>query len=240
MRLLLLLALAPPCNPTAWGGASLSRSSAQEVLGVVSALRGGGYAYQKKGARINAIRHTPGQVHTEEQPRLIEPEIARTFELDAQKWNGFCEDPAELFGKTGAPPLPERVPEVVLLALGTRINSPIQEKIATAWVLATDKRLITRMSAPREEEITPNICATCLGPTPETVKMIRHLLGTECKICKNSYTVYHWRPGTVDVRLKVTQRRPAQAASASWSLRQPRRIERAALAPLPPRLRSSS
>ena len=135
----------------------MSRSSAQEVLGVVRALRGGGYAYQKKGARIGAIRHTPGQVHVEELPCHVDPEIARTFELDAQKWHGQCEDPAELFGKTGAPPLPERVPEVVLLALGTRINAPIHEKIASAWVLASDTRLINRMSAPREEEITPNI-----------------------------------------------------------------------------------
>jgi hypothetical protein len=211
----LWLALSVPVSPASWGrlhclssAAGCSCGPSPRPHGILDSLRGGGYAYTKPGARLDAIRNTPGQVHVDELPRFVEPEIDRTFDVESQTWHGHDSiDRAELYGKVGMPPLPERVPEIVQLALGTRLNSPIHEKIAEAWVLAKDKRLIEKLSVPREEDITPNVCATCLGPAPETVRMLRHLQGTPCKICAGIYTIYHWRPSTIDVRLKVRWKR---------------------------------
>ena len=112
-------------------------------------LRGGGYAYQKPGRRPHVERHTPGQVDSRDVPHMTEYTIDPAFDVDKQRWyTGTVENPKEFWGRAGPPPLPDDVPEVVKLALGDRINRPINVEIAMSWVLATDTRLKERLRFP--------------------------------------------------------------------------------------------
>ena len=113
-------------------------------------LRGGGRAYQKPGRRPYVERHTPGQVDSRDVPHHTEYKISPDFDVDKQRWyTGAVEDPKAFWGAVGPPPLPDEVPEVVKLALGDRINRPINVEIAMSWVLATDPRLKERFRSSR-------------------------------------------------------------------------------------------
>jgi hypothetical protein len=171
-------------------------------------LRGGGYAYQKPGRRPYVERHTPGQVDARDVPHMTEDTIDPLFDVDKQRWyTGTVENPKEFWGLAGPPPLPDDVPEVVKLALGDRINRPINVEIAMSWVLATDTRLKERLSRPRHDRVRPQICNTCLGPEPSKVYV--HQLDTNavCRICDMEYSQWRFRPRTADVRLKVRSKK---------------------------------
>ncbi|UKJ90752.1 hypothetical protein MACJ_001686 [Theileria orientalis] len=40
----------------------------------------------------------------------------------------------------------------------------------------------------------PILCETCLGPNP-LIRMIKHTLGKDCKICERPFTIFRWKPG---------------------------------------------
>ena len=183
-------------------------ASSVEFTRVVDAkcmrLRGGGYAYQKPGRRPYVERHTPGQVDARDVPHMTEYVIDPHFDVDKQPWyTGTVENPKEFWGRAGPPPLPEDVPEVVKLALGNRVNRPINVEIVLPWVLATDPRLKKRLSRPREERRRPQICQVCLGSEPHKVALLECPIEARCNICLLEYTQWRFRPRTADLRLKV-------------------------------------
>eukprot|EP00961_Rhodomonas_salina_P014229 190898-Rhodomonas_salina.1 len=95
----------------------------------------------------------PGQIHAEEMPQHLSLEVHRNFNLEKQEWvGGTVENPTQFWGKCGPPPLPEAVPPLIELALGRRVNAPINDKVALAWVEMTDARLQATMKAEQEEE----------------------------------------------------------------------------------------
>ena len=108
-------------------------------------MNGGGYAYQKAGRRPWVERHTAGQVDARDVPHQTEYRVDAQFDVDKEPWyTGTVEDVGAFWGVAGPPPLPDDVPELVKLALGNRVNRPINIEIAMSWVLATDSRLKER------------------------------------------------------------------------------------------------
>ena len=78
------------------------------------------------------------QVDSRDVPHMLELQIDPAFDVDKQPWyTGTVENAKEFWGAAGPPPLPDDVPEIVKLALGDRINRPINVEIAISWVLAT-------------------------------------------------------------------------------------------------------
>ena len=109
-------------------------------------MNGGGYAYQKAGRRPYVERHTAGQVDARDVPHQTEYRVDAQFDVDKEPWyTGTVEDVGAFWGVAGPPPLPDDVPELVKLALGNRVNRPINMEIAMSWVLATDSRLKERL-----------------------------------------------------------------------------------------------
>jgi len=81
---------------------------------------------------------TDRQVDSRDVPHKVEYRIDPDYNVDEQPWyTGAVERPKEFWGAAGAPPLPDDVPEIVKLALGDRVNRPINVEIAMSWVLAT-------------------------------------------------------------------------------------------------------
>ena len=54
-----------------------------------------------------------------------------------------------------------------------------------------------------EESEFPIVCETCLGDNAY-VRMLKHPLGGECKICGRPFTVFKWKAGTKG-RFKKTE-----------------------------------
>jgi hypothetical protein len=78
---------------------------------------------------------------------MLEYEIDPAFDVDKQPWyTGTVENVESFWGSAGPPPLPDDVPEIVKLALGDRVNRPVNVEIAISWVLATG---MSDLSAPR-------------------------------------------------------------------------------------------
>lgn len=69
-----------------------------------------------------------------------------------------------------------------------------------------ERGLGIRSGAPKqgwEESDFPILCEPCLGESPY-LRMLKHPLGKECKICGRPFTVFKWKAGT-NGRFKKTE-----------------------------------